>query len=135
MDDRLSYWPDAYCQAIVEADPRSGLFREFLDTAMRLELDTPDVFFSSADIAAVMDERGVTGPQLADHLGVPKILIAAIARGWHRLGIRSLALVADALGVPLADFYLEPGGDQRRLVCQYRLYRQVLLHVKTLGTG
>jgi hypothetical protein len=134
-DEVVRYWPDAYTQAVCEAEPGSPLFKAFVDLAQRTEMDRPDAFFAAADVPSVVAERGVSWPELRDGLAVPPAYMTAIRRGWHRLGPRGLALLAEALGVPIAAFFLDAEGRQRLDVGRYRSYRLVAPRVTLLGGG
>ena len=59
----------------------------------------------------------------------------AVMRGWHRLGLRGLALVAEALNVPISAFILNADGAPRMDVRRYHAYRIVAPKVTILGGG
>lgn len=131
----VSYWPDAYTRTMMTEDPSSPLFQEMLSYALRAELDAPDRLIASADISAVLTETIVSIEQLADRLQVPPIYVYACARGWHRVGLRGLALIAEALDEPLATFFLHADGRARMDVRRYNSYRLVAPHVTIMGGG
>jgi hypothetical protein len=132
-DDVIHYWPDPFTAAVATAAPSSKFFSEFVAYAMRVELDASDHFFAGADLASVLAELGVTVHQLAASLHVPHIYLHAVARGWHRLGLRGWALVAEALDVPMAAFLLDQNGNPRDDVRRYNAYRMVAPRVTILG--
>jgi hypothetical protein len=127
------FWPDAYTAMMMNAAPDSRLFSELVAMAMRAELDVPDKLIAAADIGSVMHEEGISSENLADDLHVPPIYAHACARGWHRLGLRGLALVAESLRVPLSAFYFSPDGSRRPNVRNYLAYRIVAPRVTILG--
>jgi len=135
MDEPLRYWPDPYTQAIVEAAPGSPLFRAFVDFAIRAEMDRPDDHIASADVPGLLDELGVHWHDVSLQMSVPPAYIYAVLRGWHRLGPRGLALVAETLGVPIARFFLDEKGAPRMDVRRYAAYRTVAPRVTILGGG
>jgi hypothetical protein len=131
----VPYWPDPLTALLVTTDLRSGLGSEFISLAMRCGLDTPDRLFSGADIASVVAECGIPVTDLAEELHAPPEYVHACIRGWHRLGVRGLALFAEALGVPIAAFFLDADGTSRLEVRRYHAYRAVAPHVTILGGG
>lgn len=135
MDQPLRYWSDAYTQSIVEAEPGSPLFRAFVDLAIRTEMDRPDDLIASADVKGLLDEIGVHWHDVGLAMSVPPMYIYAIMRGWHRLGPRGLALLAETLGVPIARFFLDEKGAPRMDVRRYAAYRRVAPRVTILGGG
>src|SRR5258708_1406499 len=54
-------------------------------------------------IAALRAVRGLTGEQLGHALGLTKSQVSKIENGTRKLDISEVALVADALGVTLAE--------------------------------
>ena len=135
MEEPLRYWPDAYTQAVAEAEPGSPLFCAFVDLAVRTEMDRPDDFIASADVKGLLDELDVHWHDLSLEMSVPPIYTYAIMRGWHRLGPRGLALLAERLGVPIARFFLDEKGAPRMDVRRYRAYRVAAPRVTILGGG
>ena len=135
MDAPLGRWPDAYTAAVMEAPPTSPLFRAFLDLAIRTGMDRPDDLIASADVAGVLEELDVHWHDLALSMSVPPSYMYAIQRGWHRLGPRGLALLAEALRIPIAWFFFQAGGERRLDARRYSAYRQVAPHVTILGGG
>ena len=135
MDQPLRYWPDAYTQAIVEAEPGSPLFRAFIDFAIRAELDRPDEFMAAADVKGLLDDLDMHWHDLSLAMSVPPAYIYAIMRGWHRLGPRGLGLLAETLRVPIARFFLDEKGAPRMDVRRYASYRRIAPRVTILGGG
>ncbi|HEV2642464.1 MAG TPA: hypothetical protein VGT98_07145 [Candidatus Elarobacter sp.] len=133
FDTPVGFWPDPYTKAVAEADPHSALFREFVGLAMRAELDTPDHFFAGADVASVLGEQDVNWHDLGLGLEVPPVYMYAVYRGWKRLGLRGLSLIAEAVGVPLAAFMVDANGVPRIEVRRYNAYRLVAPYVTILG--
>ena len=131
----VSPWADPMTEALVNADPSTDLFREIVAFAIRAEFDKPTRTVASADVASVMDECGVTEHELADTIGAPVSYLYAVRRGWHRLGLRGLAVVAEALEVPLARFFVDPDDRFRPDVQRYAAYRIVAPRVTILGGG
>jgi hypothetical protein len=130
--ERLFPWADPLSEAIATADPSSTFFSEITSLAIRAELDRPNPSVASADVAAVMDELGVSVHELANKLEVPLPYIWAIHRGWHRLGMRGLALVAEALEVPIGRFFHD-GTVWRLDSRRYFVYRTIAPQVTILG--
>jgi hypothetical protein len=129
----VPYFGDPYTHAIANAAPGSGLFEEFVAMAMRLELDRPDTFTAAADVGSVMAELDIGATALAARMHVPIPFIHAVAVGWHRLGLRGLALVAEALEVPIATFFVDADGATRLEVRRYLAFRYVGPSVTILG--
>lgn len=125
LDIPMSPWADALTAALATAEPKSVLFREFSHFAMRAGLNTPGPSVVAADVASVMDECGVNREDLADRLNAPLVYVYAIERGWHRLGLRGLALVAEALDVPLGAFFVGADNRRRLEVRRFSAYRQI----------
>jgi hypothetical protein len=129
----IGYWPDALTEMIATASPDSTLATEFISLALRARLDTPDRVFASADIAAVMNEEGVSYTELAYELEIPPAYIYAVMRGWHRLGVRGLALMAEGLRVPISAFFVDADGQSRIEVRRYHAFRYVAPNVTIMG--
>lgn len=90
--------------------------------ALRTSWTAPTPFFQAADIPGTLEDLGVDYRQLAEELGLPIALSYALASGWHRPGIRGLALIAEAVGVPVSRFFFED--DSPRIqVRRYRAYK------------
>jgi hypothetical protein len=134
-DTRLpaGVWPDAWTAMVMTADPSSAMFQELIAYAMRVGLDTPDALIASADVETVVAESGLDIATISARLHAPPIFILACVRGWHRLGLRGLALMAEALEVPLAAFFLDADGERRPNVRRYSAYRTVAPRVTILG--
>ena len=129
-----SPWADPLTDALATAPPDSDLFQEFMHLTARAGLDNPSPTVASADVAAVMDECGVNRYALAQSLNVPVIYIYAIEKGWHRLGLRGLAHVAEALGVPLGTFFVGSDNRRRLEVRRYAAYR-LIARTTYIGEG
>jgi hypothetical protein len=123
FEEPLTYWPDPYTRMIAEAPPKSRLFEEFVALAMRARIEGVDDFFVAADVASVMAEEQVHFTDLATALRVPYPFIYAVKRGWHRLSLTGLALVAEALNVPISAFIVDANGHPRLDVRRYHAYR------------
>jgi hypothetical protein len=129
------YWPDAYTEMMMAESPSSKLFQEFISYAIRAQLDIPDRIIAAADVAGVMRSAAVDVGELADRLHVPEIFVYACGRGWHRLGLRGLALMAEAMDVPLNAFFLDPDLQAHLDVRRYNSYRLTAPQVTIMGGG
>jgi hypothetical protein len=129
----IGYWPDALTEMIATASPDSRLATEFISLAIRAGLDTPDRIFAAADIGAVMHEQRVSFAELAEELVIPPAYVYAVMRGWHRLGVRGLALMAEGLRVPISAFFVDADGQSRIEVRRYHAFRYVAPSVTIMG--
>ena len=56
-------------------------------------------------------DRGVSQEQLAMEAGVDRAFTGQLERARENPTVDTLEKLADALGVPLRDFFIEPGPD------------------------
>ena len=62
-----------------------------------------DTFELGARVAALREERGLTGQQLGDALGLTRSQVSKIERGSRKLDVSEVAVIADALQVSLPE--------------------------------
>jgi len=132
MPDRPDRWADPLTRVIFAAHPQSGLFREFIHFAVRTKLDSPGMF-AAADVGSVCRELEVGAADLADAIEVPEAFAYAVLRGWHRPGLRGLAVLADALTVPMDAFFFDDDHQLRPHVRRYVDYHEIAPMITTLG--
>jgi hypothetical protein len=137
MSDEIEWvpviWPDLFTEMLVNEQPGTPLFEAFVSLAMRTFMDKPDWLFEAADIGGVMRELQIDVMPLAEKLHAPVIYVYAVARGWIRLGVRGIALFAEALDVPMSRFFVDEDGDFRLEVRRYHEFRSIAPTVTILG--
>jgi transcriptional regulator with XRE-family HTH domain len=64
-----------------------------------------------AHLARLLEQRGMSGRQLARETGIPQPSLSRKLRGAAPLDVDDLEAIAGALGIPVADLVTPPGDD------------------------
>jgi hypothetical protein len=130
MREAVRFWGDPVRASLMEAQPGSDLFDEHYTTLEQRTAATDGPLFTSADVRAVVAERGLTVPEFARIVGVPPAYANGVVNGWKRLSPKGLADVAWCLDVPIGAFFHDGRFRQRWRVREYRAFEraQTVVH-------
>ncbi len=132
MDEAVRFWGDPVRASLMEGQPGVEPFERLYATLERRTAATDGPLFTSADVRAVVAERGLTVGQFAHVVSVPPAYANGIVNGWLRLSPRGLVEVAWCLEVPVGAFFHDGRFRQRWRVREYRAFERAQTVVRHL---
>lgn len=130
--EAVKFWGDPLRALLMEASPDSDLFDEVRLSLSRRSAPREHPYLASADVRAVVAERGLTVTEFAHVVSVPPAYANGIINGWLRLSPKGLVEVAWFLDVPVGAFFHDGRFRQRWRVREYRAFERAQTAVRHL---